>query len=27
MNMWVTADHSFSIYGWDIEKETTKFKI
>jgi WD40 repeat protein len=25
--MWITADHSFSIYGWDIEKETTNFKI
>ena len=27
MTMWITADHSFSIYGWDIEKETTNFKI
>jgi hypothetical protein len=27
MSIWVTADHQFSVYGWDIEKESTLFQI
>lgn len=27
MNTWVTWDHHFYVYGWDIDKEKVKFSI